>query len=72
MSDVESIAGSKTDLNFDKGVELFDLTTDADYDCSQQKKKKTFQIDVVKHAKLPNEIFDYIHVARYQRLFSLA
>lgn len=64
LSDAESIASLEADLEFKEvGVELFDLATDVDQNQSQRKKeKKTNQIDATKHVKLPNEIFDYIHV----------
>lgn len=73
LSDSESIASSEADLDIDKGVDLFDLATDVDQDRSQRKKeKKTSQTDVAKCAKLPNKIFDYIHIARCRKLLSLA
>lgn len=65
LSDSESITGSEADLNIDKGANLFNLATNADPDRLRQKKeKKTSQTNAAKRAKLPNEIFDYIHVAQ--------
>ncbi|MCJ1348467.1 hypothetical protein MMC31_006699 [Peltigera leucophlebia] len=82
-SDTESAAGSVTSSVADFEADGFDLEdadlfsgliiTDADE--NQLKKKKARQAsksDAQKRANLPDEIFDYIHVARCKRLFSLA
>lgn len=75
LSELESIARSEADVNFAKGADFFlgALATDAEQDHFKKKKEKqASEIDAAKRAKLSNEIFDYIHVARCQRLFSLA
>lgn len=49
------------------------LATDAEDSCKKAKKdKQTSRIDEKKRENLANEIFDYIHIAWYRRLFSLA
>lgn len=74
LSDLKSNAGSKVGLNFDKeGGDLFNLATDVGRDQIWQKKdKKTSQTDALKHAKLSNKIFDYIHIACYRKQLFLA
>lgn len=82
-SDNESVAGSTAGSVADSEAKTFDMEdadlfgkliiTDADE--NQQKRKKQRQsskTDAQKRARLPNEIFDYIHVAGCRRLFSLA
>lgn len=71
-SEVGSEAGS--DAEFDEEADLFleVLATKVDQDRKQKKKKlKASQTDASKCAKLPNEIFDYIHVTRCQRLSTM-
>ena len=55
-------------------TELFDLlSTEAEmHTRSQKSTKQTSQSDAQKRANLPPEIFDYMHIAKYQRLFSLS
>ncbi len=75
LSKSKSIVRSKADINFDKGADFFlnALTINAKQDCFRKKKEKqASQIDAAKHTKLPNKIFDYIYIAWYQRLISLA
>lgn len=36
-----------------------------------KKKKQASQTNAAKRAKFPNKIFNYIHIAQCQRLFSL-
>lgn len=75
LSDSESVAKSECDFELDEEADLFSgiLASNADQNRRQRKKEvKANQTDVEKRAKLPNEIFDYIYVARCQRLFSLA
>ena len=65
LSKLESIAGSKTNVDLNKRVDFFfnTLATDIKQDCfKKNKKKQTSQIDVVKHTKLFYKIFDYIYV----------
>lgn len=73
FSDSESTAGSEvsseagSDAEFDEEADLFlgVLATEVDQDRKQKKKEpKASQTDASKYAKLSNEIFDYIHVAR--------
>lgn len=75
LSESESVAESECDLELDADADLFSgmLASDADQNRRQQKKElQANQTDAAKRSKLPNEIFDYIHVARCRRLFSLA
>lgn len=75
LSDLESVAGSECDLELDEEVDLFSriLASDADQNRRQQKKEQQTNLtDTAKRATLLNEIFDYIHIARCRRLFSLA
>ena len=75
LSDLESVAGLECDLELNKEVDLFSriLASDADQNRRQQKKElQTNLTNAAKQAKLPNEIFDYIHIAKYRRLFFLA
>ena len=75
LSDAESIAGSEADFEYDEEANLFSgiLASDADQDRRERKKElRTSQTNATKRSRLPNEIFDYIHVARCRRLFSLA
>lgn len=74
-SESESVARSEGDFELDKEAVFFSgiLATDADQDRRQRKKElQANQTGAAKRSKLPNEIFDYIHVARCQRPFSLA
>lgn len=49
------------------------LNTEADEQQKRTKEvKQNNKSNVDKCAKLPNKIFDYIHIAKYRRLFSLA
>lgn len=54
--------------------QLFDLiSTEAEsHSQSQKMKKQASKTNAQKRASLPDEIFDYIHVAKCRRLFSLA
>ena len=75
LSDLESGAESEGDFELDEKANPFSgiLASDADQNQRQRKKElKANETDAAKRAKLPNEIFDYIHVARCRRLFSLA
>lgn len=75
LSKLESIVGLEADVDFDKGANFFlgILAINIKQDCSQKKKEKQAnQTNVAKYTKLPNEIFDYIHIAWCQRLFFLA
>lgn len=48
------------------------VTTEVEEDSNTMKtKRQAFKMDVEKRAKLPDELFDYIHTAKYQRLFTL-
>ena len=72
---MESIAESKGDFELDKEANLFSgmLASDADQNQRQRKKElKASKIYAAKRAKLLKEIFDYIYVAKCQKLFSLA
>ena len=62
----KSIAKSEADVDFDKEADSFfgALVTDVKQDCFKKRKKS-------KPVKLPNEIFDFIHIIRCQKLFSL-
>lgn len=82
FSDNESIASSANDseseTDFDQGHEdlmlaVFILNTETE-DASKKKKiaKRISQSDAEKRARLPDKIFDYIHVASCRRRFSLA
>ena len=74
LSDLEAVAKSEGDFELDEEADLFSgmLASDADQNQKQRKKElKANEIDDAKRAKPPNQIFDYIHVARYRRLFSL-
>lgn len=67
ISDNKLVQESTNDSNnFDDLVinELFDLL-------STKFKKQTFKFDVQKRQNLPLKIFDYIHTAKYRRLFLL-
>ena len=66
LSKSKLIARSETNVDFDKEVDFFlgGLVTNVKQDRFKKKKKS-------KPAKLPNEIFDYIHITQYQKLFSL-
>ena len=69
------MVGSEADYKLDDKTDLFSevLALDANQNYEQQKKDlKTSQSDGAKQAKLCNEIFDYIHIARCHRLFFLA
>lgn len=81
-SDTESVVGSVVDSvgsetdGFDmEDADLFSRLIITDADENQLKKKKarqTSKSDAQKRANLPDEIFNYIHVARCRRLFALA
>lgn len=74
-SDAESLTSSDVDKDFDDfGTnQLFALfITEAEEESLAKKaKKRTSATDAEKRAKLPNKIFNYIHTAKCQRLFSL-
>lgn len=75
LSDVESMARLEANFEYKKKADLFCgiLASDANQDQKEQKKElQTFQTNATKQSKLPNKIFDYIYVARYQKLFPLA
>lgn len=81
FSDLKSIASSETSSNtsfkvkFDEEVDHFlkVLAIEVNQNWKQKKKKlKTSQIDTFKQIKFSNEIFDYIYIAKYQKLFLLA
>lgn len=71
--DIESIAGS--DEEFDDDEDLLEALLNIEAD-EQQKRtkevKRNNKSDADKRAKLPDEIFDYIHTVKCRRLFSLA
>lgn len=82
-SDVDSITGLQADSFTYSEAEGYDIEdadlfsgffiTDADENHLKKKKQcHVSKMDAQKRAKLPDEIFDYIHVARCRRLFSLA
>ena len=77
LSDQESVAESEAES--DSGdVDETDLlsallATEGEAQKKQRSaKKRTSKSDAAKRASLPNEMFDYIHVAPCRRLFSLA
>ena len=79
LSDGESVASSEyrkaeDEFNDPATNQLFDiLSTEAEVESQTKKKKKQVSKgDVEKRANLLDEIFDYIHTAKYRRLFSLA
>lgn len=75
VSDLESVADLEVDEFYNPATtQLFDiLTTEAKQEFqARRSKKKTSKSDAKKRAKLPDEIFDYIHVAKCRRLFTLA
>ena len=66
LSESESIARLEANIDFGKGADFFlgALAIDVEQNRSKKKKEKqTSQTHAAKHVKLPNEIFDYIHVA---------
>lgn len=79
-SDNESMQGSENEqeelnkFSDPTAKQLFELlSTDAEIASqSKQSKKQASKSDAQKRAALPHEIFDYIHVAKCRRLFSLA
>lgn len=82
-SDADSIAGLEADFFAYSEAERFDIEdadlflglfiTDADENHLKKKKQRhASKTDAQKRAKLLDENFVYIHVARYRRLFSLA
>ena len=80
-SDTESVVGSVVDSGFEadgldmKDADLFSRLIITDADENQLKKKKarqTSKSDAQKRANLPDEIFNYLHMARCRRLFALA
>ena len=77
ISDTESIAESEAESD-DGHVDETDLlsallATEREAEKKKQSaNKRTSKSDAARRASLPNEIFDYIHVAPCRRLFSLA
>ncbi len=74
-SDLESIAGTEAEFKINDEADLLSelFFTEVDEEQRQRKKdKQANQTDAAKRAKLPNEIFDYIYVARCRCLFALA
>lgn len=75
LSDSKSIAKLNSDFELDEEANLFSgiLALDVDQNQRQRKKElKANKTDTAKQVKLLNEIFDYIHIAKCQKLFSLA
>lgn len=74
FSDTEFLAGSKKDFDEPDANTLIGLLATKAEEKSLKKKhtKKANQSDAEKRAKLPDKIFNYIHVARCRRLFALA
>ena len=75
QSDLESAASSDLDEFDDPATTAFLdlLATEVEEDSRVKKsKKRASKSDAEKRAKLPDEIFDYIHAAKCRRLFSLA
>lgn len=74
ISDVESNAGSEPEFEDSATNQLFTLlSTEAEEETkSKKEKKKSSKTDAEKRDHLPDEIFDYIHAAKYRRLFFLA
>ena len=75
QSDAESAAGSELDEFDDPATNaLFDLVaTEAEEDLNAKRaKKQASKTDAEKRAKLPDELFNYIHAAQCRRLFPLA
>lgn len=78
--DTESAANSENEELTTHALEDQDLIAsvlsiegDQDKFAKQQSRKRTSnKTEAEKRRNLPNEIFEYIHVARYRRLFSLA
>ena len=74
-SDAESLASSDVDKDFDDSEtnQLFALfATEAEEESLAKKaKKRTSATDAEKRAKLPDDIFSYIHIAKCRQLFSL-
>lgn len=69
------MARLEADFEYKKEADLFSgiLASNANQDQKEQKKElQTLQTDTTKQSRLPIEIFDYIYVAKYQKLFSLA
>lgn len=67
LSDLEFVAELEGDFELDKEADLFSgiLASDADQNQNRWKKElKANKTDAAKQAKLHNEIFDYIHVAK--------
>lgn len=74
LSKLKSIIGLEADANYNKEANFFldTLIIDVKQNYSWKKKKKqASQTNIVKCAQFPNKIFNYIHVAHYQRLFFL-
>ena len=75
LSDSGSVMGSDIDDNFEDPAtsQLFALfTTDAEEETQTKKtKKRTSASDAEKRVKLPDEIFNYIHITKCQNSFSL-
>ena len=77
ISDTESVAESEAESD-DGDVDETDLlstllATESEAQKKQRSaKKRTSKNDAAKRASLPNDIFDYIHVAPCRRLYSLA
>ena len=81
VSDTSSLAtseaGSETDfdINHNDEADLISgvLATEVnETHFNRKKERKISKSDAAKRANLPNEIFDYIYVARCRRLYSLA
>ena len=67
LSNLELIVGSQNENELDEETNLFSgvLTTKADQTRRQKKNDyKTSQSNTAKCANLPNEIFDYIYIAK--------
>ena len=73
VSDTESIAGSEQEFDEPDTENLLLLATEReDKMVKKNNEKKANKSDAKKRANLSNEIFNYIHVTPYRRLFSLA
>lgn len=75
QSDAELAAGSELDEFDDPATNaLFDLVaTEAEEDLNAKRaKKQASKTDAEKRAKLPDELFNYIHAAQCRKLFFLA
>lgn len=73
IPDADSVAESENADFEDEDLIAAFLASEADESRIKKKQdQKAKQTDAAKRAKIPDEIFDYIHVARCRRLFSLA